>query len=119
MPAKAGIHALPTWDLTPRPSHVMPAKAGIHDFPEQTRSSPRRPMPIERKKALLFCEQKRSKKNFDSPRASATPAPTPAVTKSFLLLFFKKEALSSCFFSHRLSPATQLAVAAAVQRTLK
>jgi hypothetical protein len=45
------------------------------------------------KQDLLFCEQKRSKKNF-ALRALATPVATPPRTESFLLLFFKKEALA-------------------------
>jgi hypothetical protein len=38
--------------------------------------------------------KKRSKK-LSVLRALATPAPKPAVNESFLLLFFKKEALPS------------------------
>jgi hypothetical protein len=37
---------------------------------------------------------KKKQKNFDLSRALAPVLPTPAVTKSFLLLFFKKEALA-------------------------
>jgi hypothetical protein len=43
------------------------------------------------KKSLLFFEKKRSKKNFDS-RICGT-AGAPAGSKSFLVLFFKKELL--------------------------
>ncbi len=46
----------------------------------------------DRKKALLFCEQKRSKKNFLHCGPWHLRASAPR-TKSFLLLFFKKEAL--------------------------
>ncbi len=45
------------------------------------------------KQALLFLKKKKQK-NFDSLRAVATPTPHPTINKSFLLLFFKKEALS-------------------------
>jgi hypothetical protein len=37
---------------------------------------------------------KKKQKNFVL-RAVATPLPTPTVNRNFLLLFFKKEALSS------------------------
>jgi hypothetical protein len=40
---------------------------------------------------------KKKQKNFDSLEHLAPPLPTPTVDKSFLLLFFKKEALSSVF----------------------
>jgi hypothetical protein len=51
------------------------------------------------RKALLFLKKKKQK-NFYLLRALATTAPTPAISKSFLLpqagsLFFKKEALAS------------------------
>jgi hypothetical protein len=48
-----------------------------------------------RKQARLFREQKRSKKNFDDLEVAATPEPHPPFSKSFLLLFFKKEGLTS------------------------
>jgi hypothetical protein len=38
--------------------------------------------------------QKKKQKNSDVPGVVATWLPTPAISKSFLLLFFKKEALS-------------------------
>jgi hypothetical protein len=67
------------------PSTVMPAKAGIHAFLQARKG----------KEELLFCEQKRSKKNFNFLRALAPVGPTPAVSKSFFASFFsKKEALS-------------------------
>jgi hypothetical protein len=47
-----------------------------------------------RPKALSFLKKKQQK-NVCSLRAAATPAPHPLTTKSFLLLFFKKEALAS------------------------
>jgi hypothetical protein len=52
------------------------------------------------KQALLFCEQKRRKKNFDLRGVLATALPHPIVSKGVLpqagsLLFFKKEALTS------------------------
>jgi len=43
---------------------------------------------------LLFLKKKQQK-NFCSLRVSATAWPKPAKSKSFLLLFFKKEALAS------------------------
>jgi hypothetical protein len=46
-----------------------------------------------RKEELLFCEQKRSKKNFASLDRAGVTARGPT-SESFLLLFFKKEALS-------------------------
>jgi hypothetical protein len=54
---------------------------------------------LGRKQELLFCEQKRSKKNFNLLWAVAPDVPTPAVSKSFLLrgrlgFFSKKEALT-------------------------
>jgi hypothetical protein len=39
--------------------------------------------------------QKKKQKNSYLLRAVASPLPQPAVTKSFLLLFFKKEVLAS------------------------
>jgi len=45
------------------------------------------------KEALLFLKKKKQK-NFHLRRALATVSPTPPVSESFLLLFFKKEALS-------------------------
>jgi GR25 family glycosyltransferase involved in LPS biosynthesis len=50
---------------------------------------------VERKKALLFCEQKRSKKNFDffdTTTAGISQARSGA--KVFLVLFFQKK---NCF----------------------
>jgi hypothetical protein len=47
----------------------------------------------QRKQALLFLKKKKQK-NFYFPRAVALPSPTPPMSKSFLLLFFKKEALA-------------------------
>jgi hypothetical protein len=47
-----------------------------------------------RKEALLFFEKKRSKKNFATLDRAGFTATGP-FSKSFLLLFFKKEALSS------------------------
>jgi hypothetical protein len=44
------------------------------------------------KEGLLFCEQKRSKKNFARLDRAGFTASGP-MSKSFLLLFFKKEAL--------------------------
>jgi len=44
------------------------------------------------KQALLFCEQKRSKKNFAPLDRAGFTARGPH-SESFLLLFFKKEAL--------------------------
>jgi hypothetical protein len=38
---------------------------------------------------------KKKQKNFDSLKHLAPPSPTPTVNKNFLLLFSKKEALSS------------------------
>jgi hypothetical protein len=52
-------------------------------------------MSSTRQQALLFVNKKKQK-NF-VPRAVATASPTPAVSKSFLFLFFKKEALSYTF----------------------
>jgi hypothetical protein len=48
---------------------------------------------------------KKKQKNFDSLTHFALTVANPAEIKSFLLLFFKKEAFSSCFltastFSH-------------------
>jgi hypothetical protein len=45
------------------------------------------------KQALLFLQKKKQKNSYDL-RAMAPPSPTPTVNKSFLLLFFKKEALA-------------------------
>jgi hypothetical protein len=42
---------------------------------------------------LLFLQKKKQKNSY-LLRDVATPEPHPARTKSFLLLFFKKEALS-------------------------
>jgi hypothetical protein len=54
-----------------RPLHaVMAVKAAIHAFPHLPRSQP------------IHC-------------AAPTPPPMPQINKSFLLLFFKKEALAS------------------------
>jgi len=55
----------------------------------------------EVKKALLFLQKKKQKNSY-LRRAVATALPAPAVSKSFLLLFFKKEviALLSLSFSH-------------------
>jgi hypothetical protein len=47
----------------------------------------------ESKQALLF--YKKEAKNFHLLRALATPVPRPPVSKSFLVLFFKKEPLPS------------------------
>jgi hypothetical protein len=47
---------------------------------------------IKKKQALLFVNKKKQK-NFVL-RAVATPETNPTVIRSFLLLFFKKEALS-------------------------
>jgi hypothetical protein len=49
------------------------------------------------KQGLLFLKKKRQK-IFCSLRESATAWPKPAMSKSFLLLFFKKEVLA-CFFA--------------------
>jgi hypothetical protein len=49
------------------------------------------------KKALLFVNKKKQK-NFDLLGALAPPLPQPALSKSFLLLFFKKEALACLTF---------------------
>jgi hypothetical protein len=46
-----------------------------------------------RKQALLFLQKKKQKNSY-LPRAVAPQSPTPLANKSFLLLFFKKEALS-------------------------
>jgi hypothetical protein len=51
-------------------------------------------MRMRRKEAVLFVTKK-NQKNFDLRGAVATPSPSPPVSKSFLLLFFKKAALSS------------------------
>jgi hypothetical protein len=47
----------------------------------------------EVKKALLFVNKKKQK-NFDSLKHLALPVTNPAGIRRFLLLFFKKEALS-------------------------
>jgi hypothetical protein len=56
----------------------------------------------ERKQALLFLKKKKRaagrQKNFRSWGRVPLRWPTPAVSKSFLLLFFKKEALT-CLLS--------------------
>jgi hypothetical protein len=46
-----------------------------------------------RKQALLFLTKKEAKKLL-LLRAEATPSPQPPMSRSFLLLFFKKEVLS-------------------------
>jgi hypothetical protein len=56
---------------------------------------------LGRKEALLFCEQKRSKKNF-CPAGCGVGRPNARRSKSFLLpragrLFFKKKALFFLF----------------------
>jgi hypothetical protein len=61
------------------------------------------------KEGLLFCEQKRSKKNF-GPAGCGKGGANARKSESFLLLFFKKEALAFAFFASasrgcRLSPA--------------
>jgi hypothetical protein len=48
----------------------------------------------ESKQALLFLKKKQQK-NFHLRRDLARLLPKPALNESFLLLFFKKEALSS------------------------
>ncbi len=50
------------------------------------------------KEALLFLKKKQQK-NFYFPRDLVTPLQTPAVNRSFLVLFFKKERLA-CDSSH-------------------
>jgi hypothetical protein len=45
----------------------------------------------ESKQALLFCEQKRSKKNFDSLRAFSTPR---EAEQKFFASFFQKRSSS-------------------------
>jgi hypothetical protein len=50
-----------------------------------------------------FCEQKEAKKLWFAADV-ATLVPTPAVNRSFLVLFFKKEPLA-CFASGRLRGA--------------
>jgi len=47
---------------------------------------------IKEKASTSFFEKKKQK-NFCSLRALATAVPAPARTKSFLVLFFKKEQL--------------------------
>jgi hypothetical protein len=49
---------------------------------------------IERQQGLLFCEQKRSKKNFAPLDRAGFTARGP-VSKSFLVLFFKKAPVPS------------------------
>jgi hypothetical protein len=51
---------------------------------------------LGRKEALLFCEQKRSKKNF-CPAGCGVGRANSRRSKSFLLLFFKKEVFFSLF----------------------
>jgi hypothetical protein len=46
------------------------------------------------KEALLFLQKKKQKNSY-LRRALAPSSPNPTVSKSFLLLFFKKEALPS------------------------
>jgi hypothetical protein len=66
----------------------MPAKAGIHALPNV--KSPKN-------KSLLFCEQKspagREAKKTLLPAGAGPACANAPRTKSFLLLFFKKEAL--------------------------
>jgi hypothetical protein len=66
---------------------VMPAKAGI---------STHGPVPLCGKEKF-FCEQKKQKNFCPGPWVEAMPAPHALSqgSKSFLLLFFKKEALTS------------------------
>jgi hypothetical protein len=47
---------------------------------------------VSKKQAVTFLK-KSNQKTFAELRALAMTSPTPAVSKSFLLLFFKKEAL--------------------------
>jgi len=47
-----------------------------------------------KKSELFFCEQKRSKKNLDLLRAFANHCRSPALNKSFLVVFFKKGRLA-------------------------
>jgi len=49
---------------------------------------------MQGKKALLFLQKKKQKNSY-LLRVLAPALQTPAESKSFLLLFFKKEALSS------------------------
>jgi hypothetical protein len=70
---------------------VMPAKAGIHAL--QAGHAPGF-FSRDVSKELLFFEKKRSKKNF-APAGVGTTGANARRTKSFLLLFFKKEALRS------------------------
>jgi hypothetical protein len=62
----------------------MPAKAGIHALPAIPHNCRRRGvenqtsiLSIEKKQALLFCEQKRSKKNFAPAGFGKTIANVP------------------------------------------
>jgi len=62
-----------------------------------------------RKQELLFLQKKKQKNSHD-PRALAPQPPKPAVNKSFLLLFFKKEVLASLLlFFPFLAHATNIA----------
>jgi hypothetical protein len=57
-------------------------------------------MTREAGQGLLFCEQKRSKKNFiNLDRAGENPV--AQINKSFLVTFFQK---SNCFFLTSLKP---------------
>jgi hypothetical protein len=49
---------------------------------------------VTRKQALLFCEQKRSKKNFALAGCGAFRANAPRSGRFFASFFSKKEALS-------------------------
>jgi hypothetical protein len=74
------------------PIPVVGAKATIHAL-RTRRLSIIMIGRIELEKALLFL-QKKQQKNSPFPEALAPAGQQPAISKSFLLLFFKKEALS-------------------------
>jgi hypothetical protein len=76
----------------------MPAKAGIRALPAMPHTCSRRGtrqnsvLSIEQKQAFLFCEQKRSKKNFDSRGLRHTRAHARTNQKFFASFFQKRSA---------------------------